>query len=669
MKERQKKILRFLLSHHERVYIEEIAELFSVGKRTVSRDLDSIEHWLSLRGGDLDRKPGQGILVQTFGSSHDELLDVINIPESYIESLSPRIRQKIILLYLLFNNKELKIADMANSFYISDTSVWNDLNVIERDLLPETLILERRKGVGIYLRGDEGQIRMEFLRVITELFSSKTIIPYLYALKEDRGSSLEINRLNLFLDRLHFPQNNGVILKAISKISQKLGYQFSISGEALLYFYLQLMTVRVKSGAQITWDYPCQNDYLPVAEETLSPLVERFFSGQLPRGESCFLGLILQVLEAGNVPEDNIEHLKKRINSNYQKLTLDLILEFGLIDNRLYYLNGRIGTILNIAVSSLVTRLQYGIPYWHGDWGDSSEIKNRDKKLTLLGELLWERFQVRGNEKDLDYILLYFQSFTGERNQPKQKMRCLVCCFEGIGLAAYLMSLLQREIDSIHVVEATAVFKVKQEYLDDINVDLVISTFPIEGIKTPLVLLSLPLKKELLIKEINESVQKIEHSQVDHPQKLHEFSFESVMGFIQSFKLINVPFLGEVDQTISSLSQALVPKAVEWQELAGDFKKREELGELIFEDYNTRVLHCKSSVTNVPWAGVVEGCEGQNRILYLVAPDPCLDRDRKILSTITISFMNNRAFRNALLKGTLGEIRRQLMDLYKDYIN
>ena len=123
MKDRQKRMLRFLLTNQSILRIDDLAETFAVGKRTVSRDLDVIERWISLRGGLLERKPNHGIQVITFGKDPADLLQILNTPESYIETLPAAGRRDLILLFLIFNNREIKIAEIAHTFFISDTSV------------------------------------------------------------------------------------------------------------------------------------------------------------------------------------------------------------------------------------------------------------------------------------------------------------------------------------------------------------------------------------------------------------------------------------------------------------------------------------------------------------------------------------------------------------------
>jgi transcriptional antiterminator len=108
MKDRQKKMLRFLLTSDGVLRIDDVATVFSISKRTVSRDLDVIGNWLERRGAVLERKPNQGIRIRTFNREPLEFLDILNTPESYLETLPPPVRHQLILLYLIFQNREVE---------------------------------------------------------------------------------------------------------------------------------------------------------------------------------------------------------------------------------------------------------------------------------------------------------------------------------------------------------------------------------------------------------------------------------------------------------------------------------------------------------------------------------------------------------------------------------
>lgn len=670
-----------MLIHKGILLIDDLAETFSIGRRTVSRDLDVLDKWLSLRGARMERKQNQGIQVLCFSNSPEKLLEIINKPVDYIESLSPSVRQKLILLYLLFNNREIKIADIAHTFFISDTTVWNDLNNIEKSISNSSLFLERQKGVGIRMNGEESVIRLKFLSTLTEVFSSRTIIPYLYVLNEDSNSSLEINQFKLLIKRLKFPGSNGQIQNQITMINENLGYQFTMSGEALLYFYLQITIHRIKSSALI-WNqqsFHCHNIFKSLAHSVLSNLLDQIFSGTVPEGEIQVLGLLLQVLEIGDLTTFQTNSFEEIISDQVKQLANNMINAFSKLDNRLYYLNSHLESVISLALASLILRIKHNIPYWHGEWGNSSsEGWNREQKEEILSRLIKDKYNLIVNKRDLENLLLYFHSLIiTRRDIPEHKVRCLVCCFEGIGLASYLQSVLQREIKEINIVEATAVFKIRQQYIDKKGIELVLSTFPIKDLTTPVIQISLPIDKEKIKKDISNALNQIKKKESTKIyesddiilKSIDEISFDEIMEFIQNFEMITLSDSEILLEIINKLSRHLTNSEKKSQELFISFTNRENLGPLYFEDYGLRVLHCKSSAVDKPRAGIIKfNNKNQSRIIYMIAPDPCPDHIRKMLSVITISFLENSSFRDSVLRRGINEVRKNLMDIYKDLI-
>lgn len=681
MRERQKQILRYLLNSEKIILIDHLADKFSIGRRTVSRDLDVIEKWLSLRGARLQRKQNLGIQVLSFSNSTHQLLEILNRPDEHIDTLTPKIRQQQMLIYLLYNNREVKITELANAFFISDTSVWNDLNQIETNISDYKFSMERLKGVGIRLSGKEVSIRLCFLKQMTKTFSSKTIIPYLYQHKEDINSSLEVNQLRLFMKRMNIPQNSDRINEIMKNLPELLGYNLTMSSEAILFYYLHLTLHRIKSGAIIEHEKEVSTSkfFYNISHSILELLTNGVYSGNLPEGEIIILGFLLQILEIGDYGSIKPQYFKSIITKSVKKSTREIIKEFGLVDDRLYYLNEHIESVLNLTLATLILRLKYKVPYWHGEWGNpNSEDWKRDKKVEVLSKIIESEFGLTPTSADLDNLLLHFHSLILNKSDiPRPRYRALVCCFEGIGLASYLHTLLQRELPNIVIVEATAVYKVTQQYIEENDIEVVISTFSISNIDVPVIPISLPLNKRELVESINVKLRDLNIKQSDKPflnsenitGTLNNLTFDNVLEFIQNFKMFNFPDVNDLKIIIDLLSKELTGNSEDYNELAISFKKREDLGPLYFEEYGVRVLHCKTLATTKPLAGIITFKNDETkRMIYLVAPNPCPDNYRKLLSTITISFINNLQFRTSVMSGDMNQIRKNLMNIYKELI-
>jgi mannitol operon transcriptional antiterminator len=677
MKDRQKRMLRFLLSQDQAVRIEDMAQAFNIANRTVSRDLDSLESWLSLHGIMLDRKQNQGIQIQSFGRDFLLLKEKTNKPGSYLESISPEARQKLVLLYLIFHNRNIKISEIAYTFFISDTSVWNDLNALEQILPAIKLRLLRRKGVGIHLVGDEKTLRLKFISILTELFQPKSIIPFIYAYSEGESETLERNQFRLLMNCLRFPANNRQILELIDHTSRKLGYKFTMSGETVLYFYLQLSKYRIKSGGLLQEeDFPPAGDlYTETAKQLLRSLTERTLSGKLPSSEYAFLGLVIRSLEMG----ERRDHCMGAYNPENQRLPLfikTLMDRMGEWDNQIYYLDKETEQILLCTLQSFLIRKEHQIPYWQND-GSLTDIPNNEyrDKTDIIRVKGKEILNLELNDQDLKYLFLHFQAVTMQQKvRTTQKYRCLICCFEGIGLASYLHSLISREFDEIDVVESTAVYKFQQQYLDQNQIDLILSTFPIQGVSIPVVSISLPLNLEDLRYQVQDVLQTLSTFSIhgkrgDEPlpfENACNLPFEELWQFIHGFKLLELQKKRSIPAVIAWLAEKIGKNSKQKKTIEKDLMEREKLGALEFEEIGLRVLHCKSGGVSSAMAGIIHLQHPDSRLLFLIAPDPCPDPVRLMLSHITLSIMESLSFREAIMRGNLNQIRRALINIYKD---
>ena len=679
MKERQNKILRFLLTNKDIVKIDEIASAFAIGKRTVSRDLDILEKWLSIRGVHLERKTNQGIRIIIFNDDNERILNLINSAESIIPEMDQADRQKFIILYILYHNREIKISEAANTFFVSDTCVWNDLNNIEKILEEQGITMLRQKGVGISCSGEESIIRLFFLKIFSELFSHKTLVNYLYSKDMENPESISVFKLKLFIKHFRITADKEGTFHLVSDAERKLGYRFTLSGEAFLYFYLITSGHRIRSGALIKDKLKSSPDilYKEAAEMLLEDLAGDMISGGIPEYETDMLALILQSLEIGENISASSETIQNLVPERIRQFSIKLLAEMEKTDNDLYYLDNDFETILNLSTASLVLRLQNNIPHWHDDWGENltDDEESRRIKKTIL-KLLDSELGLKADGSDIQHLLFHFKAAAIKGNSyRKDRIRCIIFCFEGIGLASYLYSTIKRDIKEIDIIESTAVYKFDQKYLDSNNIDLVISTFHISSIKTPIVQLSLPLEKEKVKEDILKALLEINKRRDSTVPALEQtegignyLPVDEVLSFIQDFTVFEIDKPVEIEKTIKIIIQNLHGQIKSGKILEKAFLKREKLGPLFLEEFNIRMLHCKSSAVIRPCGGIIRykkaDKEREKEIIFLAAPDPCPEDIRKMLSEITISTLENSKFRESLINDDIAGIRKKLLSVY-----
>ncbi|MBI9104380.1 MAG: HTH domain-containing protein [Spirochaetales bacterium] len=681
MKDRQKKMLRFLLNAEENIRIDDIAAAFKIGSRTVSRDLDFLENWLSLRGVFLERKTNKGIRILTYGKDPAEILEIINTPESYFSDLAHEQRQSFIFLYLLYNSREIKIAEVASTFFVSDTCVWNDLQQLEPQILKSGLALSRQKGVGVRIDGDEISIRLAFIRVFSRIFSTKSIIPYLYCVKEKQSPGIEVNKLNLLLENLKITGDHNFLFNLITFAEELLDNKFTLSGESFIYFYLLLTAQRMKAGFMINTPLSseCFDRYRDAGDFVIKKLTEKSVCGQIPRGEVELLGLIFQISELGDINLDNYEQLEQYIPESVITLSQKMISKAGEIGNEYFYLDPILEKILNASLASLVLRMANRIPHW---WDERSAVVvpggERSELEETIATLIKNELDIEVDEEELRAILFHFKaSSVNPHHFSKEKIRCIICCFEGIGLVSYLYSIVSHDLPELDIVEATAVYKFDQRYLDMNRIDLVISTFPISDIETPVVVVPLPVERVGLEKLIQSRILRIKKEDSRYiklpeilSEKVSSFSIDHVLSFIQEFKVKVWDQPYDLKLLIGTIARETGGDRHRIKKIEKAIWMREEHGPLILPEFGIRIFHCKSSGVDTPKSGLIRLDKGvcgdvdEELIVYIVAPDPCPENTRLMLSAFTVGIMERPLLRKVLSFSSEEKVRLGLYDLY-----
>ena len=690
MKDRQKRMLRFLLNAENNLRIEEIAAACGVGRRTVSRDLDLLESWLSLRGARLERKTNKGVRVINYGKDPAELLALINTPESYYSDLTPEQRQNFILLYMISHSREMKIAEVALTFFISDTCVWNDLAQIEERIDGSGLILQRMKGVGVRILGDEKTLRMTFLRVFAEVFSTKVIIPYIYCVRERQVPELEMNKLNLLLENLNITGDRDTLFPLVTLAEELLDVKFTVSAESFLYFYLMLAGRRIQSGCTVHEPVPpdCHDHYRGAASLVLKKLTWKTMSGPIPSGEIDLLCLLFQVCEWGDLRTGRWDQVSPYIPERALHAGQKLISVMEEQRSEQYYLDSGLEKTVSAALAALSLRKKHRIPQWYDDWeGPGAGDFPGPRTEEAVRNLLREGLGIEGDRQDIRTLFFLFLAAEINPHQfLRHKIRCLICCFEGIGLASYLYSIIRHDAPELDIVEATAVYNFDQRYLDLNRIDLVISTFPIADLDTSLLIVPLPLDRKTLQHAIDGAVGRIRRGDVRRitlppilEEEKRELSVNHVLGFIGNFTVSRWCGPIRLKEVIRRIAEEAAPDRKAISIIEKDIQRREDLGSLILPEYGIRIFHCKSSAVQEARAGLFQikpeapGVPSGEALgetppltlmIYLVAPDPCPENIRLMLSALNVALMERPLLREILSRGDEERVRLGLFDLY-----
>ncbi|UUZ87035.1 helix-turn-helix domain-containing protein [Paenibacillus sp. P26] len=169
---RNQRLLQLLCENREFIPIVVLADALAVSEKTVRSDLKALNAWLMKQDYSINivRKPGTGVRLQgeedQIRRSRTELAELSAPPEK-------EMRQLQLILFLLEFDKFVTIQYAADKFFVSKTTVANDLDDIERELEAFGLAFIRKPHLGIKLEGEEEAWRRTWRTMIHRLAGSR----------------------------------------------------------------------------------------------------------------------------------------------------------------------------------------------------------------------------------------------------------------------------------------------------------------------------------------------------------------------------------------------------------------------------------------------------------------------------------------------------------------
>lgn len=474
MNELATNLISFLSSKNDFVDSTELAAHFNVSTKTIYRTIKHINQKQDI----ISSQRGLGYRIE--GATIDTIAPIIKERRSYAMAI-----------YLLFHHpKQIAFNNLAERFYLSDSTLSSELHMINNELIPYNVCLIRKMG-RIEVNGTEQNIRQalnfmlltqsknsdsfnqiesifpeignydkDFLigqiTLIQQELALTLVDPYtinifshLYILiRRLRGTGVQLNQVSIPDESEKYPEYYSVARKIIENIANYIGVTVpAIEIKNLMQYIVSLRYIDSEADSLIT------RNELDVAK--------------YPKATVAFVEYLV-----GNYPFVN------PVNQN--KLQYDLCAHVQPMLNRVQ------------ADVRIINPLVNDIKANYADVFES--VRN----LTDVYQL--KNGQPTLLDDEIGFLAIYIERAIEERHQRKN---VLIMCSTGIGTAQLLRTKIQNLFMTINIVDVLSSFEFmnnQQKYND--NIDLIISTvaIPSETI-VPVVVIS-PLPNEVDIRRI-----------------------------------------------------------------------------------------------------------------------------------------------------------------------
>ncbi len=490
---RKSNVLLYLLKQNKFTTIAKISSIFEVSNRTIRYDLDSIDNWLEKNNfSNITRVPRKGIILDISGTQKEEIKKLLETKKhsSYSYILNPEERQNILAFYILNSNEIINLSELAEKTYVSIATISNDLDEIEKWFKKYNIELIRKKGYGIYAKGLESNVRRVCATILKRL-----------ATIDKNYSTYNIDN-HLVLLRKWFPKVDLYFIKnQIVNAENMLNLKFSDDDFINLLTHIALAIERIKLNKDITikkdlLTHISEKEEYKVAEQ-LSKNIAKHFNIVMPIEEISYIALHLRSGKVSKVANKE-EYIKRDKNLLYliERMVEEVEKELNIVLPNKTTLQRD----LYIHLKPAIERMRYGNPFENPLLkqvkDNYTEVFNACSKIIKIIE---NEYNILAGENEISYIAMHFgAAIELQKAENTKDIKVLLICASGIGTSKLLKSQLINYFNGFQIID-TISYQEAKNYNSESEIDLIISTIPINSFNTPVITVT-PLLNEKDIK-------------------------------------------------------------------------------------------------------------------------------------------------------------------------
>ncbi|RIO15017.1 PRD domain-containing protein [Mammaliicoccus sciuri] len=496
---REKSILKLLSERlHSFLTIHDIAQALGISSRTVHREMKSVEDTLNKYHLSLTRVPKLGLRIE--GEPEDIDNFVKSLTEQNTIDLSDEER-KVIILYNLIQSKDpVKLYSLANEIGSSTHTLNKIIEQLEPELHTFELSLERRRGEGLILNGEEVNKRQLLARIMLEKLDGDSV----YSVVEDHFVYHTLNETHLRgivdIDRLFNVER--LLMDELGT----LPYTLTEASYLTLTIHIVLAIERIKQDGHVEIEDDILNELISTDEfkvsERLTNVLSDIYDVTFNHSEIAFITMHLRGARR--------RHETTYENNDIHKQRVTELIEFVKDQGFSFKDEDALFKGLNLHLEPAINRLEANIETYNPL---TEMIETYDQELfeAVSSGLKIVFMNYHFPKSEVAYIALHF----GGMLQAKQRrsLHVLVVCSSGIGTSRILSNRLKQHFSEITQTTEVSVSSLKS--IDFSKYDGMISTVAVDT-KYPHITVN-----PLLPKQDAENVKyflKLQQSVVHDPQ-------------------------------------------------------------------------------------------------------------------------------------------------------
>lgn len=694
---RIKNILLRICSEEGYITISSIAKDLGISAKTVIRDIPEVEEWLKSKGCSLLKKTGAGIRFNGSLEDRNEIVSLLN-DEKEETVYSPLDRKYAIIGELLKYQEPVKLYSFTKMLKVTESTISNDLDKAEEWFIKHGLALIRKPGLGVYIEGQEKNIRKAMVDLIYESMDENQLMDLIrHGLSDDTTDDTDVvysTRLRLmnFID-------NGMIKKLrtlVDIIEDNIDNKLADSAYVGLIVHIALTIQRIKQNEKMNMDPNVLKDLKSRQEyliaQKLGANISGAFGMEIPEEE---IGYITMHMVGSKIFNKNQE-LGKRSIGNFElvKMAREIIKiaenETGsFLEHNEKLLIGLVNH-LGPAVSRLKMNLDIRNPLL-------AEIKTHYPELIRVSEkcvrIVENHFGVKMPESEIAYIAMHIGAALQDNTAvTKHVYRAVIACAAGIGTSRILATRIEKEFDNIQIVDNISTIHIEEDWLYQHDIELIISTVKIENCPIPVVNVNPMIFEEDKIKILNK-IRTIENSAskpVGKKKKSLKFKDklllynsygEGIIEILDNFFLFEDNESEILDQVVINVSKGIADsnEALNEGALLEALKAREEKGSIVLTGYEAILIHCRTEAIEKLYFGAVKigneikSINGKGELediklgIIMLAPVGCDKTHIEVISYVSKMLIERMNFIWLLKTGDKDQAFEELDNIMKEF--
>ncbi|MDN6836874.1 MAG: PRD domain-containing protein, partial [Lactococcus lactis] len=446
-------IINLLLSQ-DTVHYSDIGEKINRSKKTIAKYLDHIEGEVLKYGVKLNRKRNVGIYFT--GNTKDLALA---IQKGELAEVSEDREERIVSIFstLLMCEKPILIQELADSLYISRSTLENDLVNIRKRLNDSGATLQNTHQ-GIYIEATEKDKRKLLSQLLEMYWGKDNFWP------ASKKSTMVDHSILQSLSHLFDTKTVQKVLDSLNEFQKRVHLKLDDYEYQSLTVHLVIAIERLRKGEPLLGkDLDISQDAINASTKLLITILEDSFCIKLPKDEQKYINIHILAAETDNKNvSDGLQ-----VVSLETKDDLDVFLRQSLTDYDEVLINN-----LLLHLIPAIKRFSLGLNIYNPYTAETKKFfslaYNRAVDLSIQ---LKNAYSVDINEDEIAFIALHIQAYQ-ERKETK-KIEAVIVCSTGLGAARLLEQRVKKYFsDRLKITRVMSLQEVKEQPISE---ELVIS--------------------------------------------------------------------------------------------------------------------------------------------------------------------------------------------------